>query len=193
MMMTISCRDGRLRIGDEILKVNGMELGQAQVQPSINHALTFSNNGFIEIHVRSDDQRAIGRRLRSSCTALDDTVTLHNVDEQQGGSPKIFLSNSMGSTELDLYVPVYAANCKMIELQMSDDEKWQKLSKVRGSTAASEAVAGESQDIPKPMSMISLTQHPLDDVPRDRTKGIFINPPEGEWEEFILCLKLTNN
>lgn len=172
-----------MRIGDEILKVNGLGMGMelGQVQSAINHALTFNSGGFIEIQVRSDDQQVSRRKLRSSCTALDDTIMVQNVDEQQqggGGSQKIFMSNSLGSTlpsDLDLYVPVYAANCKMIANQMSDDEKWQKLSKVRGST-----VVSESQDIPKPMSMISLSHPPLDDVAmKDRTKGIFINPPEG--------------
>lgn len=178
-LIVIFCRDGRLRIGDEIIKVNGVELlGQLREQSgaSINHALTFDVNGFIEIQVRVDHQTR--RRFRSSCSALDGTTTAQVLrDSSSSSSSKGF---ALGSAPSDLdYVPVYAGNCKMLANQMSDDEKWQNLSKKR------QGLDSPVSDyaIPKPMSLMTLSQPspPLDDVAlKERVSNYNNIPGEGE-------------
>lgn len=168
--------DGRLRIGDEIIKVNGIELVTPEHlthQPvitakSVNHALSFNGKGFIEIHIRVDDQLVARRRFRSSCSALDETTKAQLVDSHC--PVKGFV---LGSTPSDMdYVPVYAGNCKMLANQMSDDEKWQNLSKTR-----------QGLHVPLPdqlppvklMSLMALAP-PLDDVALKERHAI-----EGEW------------
>lgn len=177
-----------MRIGDEIIKVNGVELGHLQqtTTTTVNHALAFDSSGYIEIHIRVDDNLAVRRRFRSSCSALDETTKVQIVDKQQVGS-KVF---TLGSAPSDLdYVPVYAGNCKMIANQMSDDEKWQNLSKARSSMSVPVQDSSSSSSpppplIPKPMSLMTLSQSspPLDDVAlqKERLSMSSSHPAEGK-------------
>lgn len=166
-----------MRIGDEIIKVNGIELGHLQ-QSVVNHALAFDSNGYIEIYIHVDDQLAVRRRFRSSCSALDQTT-------------KVQLSKGfhIGSAPSDLdYIPVYAGNCKMIANQMSDDEKWQNLSKARssGNVPVKDSSSSPPPLLPKPMSLMTLTTQstPLDDVAlKERLSMSGSTPVDGEWSD----------
>lgn len=157
-----------MRIGDAIVKVNGVELVGRHIQQSlVDAALGFNEYGVIEIQTRVDDQQSVRRKLRSSCSALDETTKTQLADNEP---VKGFYALGSAPSDLD-YVPVYAGNCKMIANQMSDDEKWQNLSRARlGLSADQPAAPGEKQlsAIAKPMSLLALppplSPPPLDDI-----------------------------
>lgn len=150
---------------------------------TIHHALSFNRNGLIEVHVRVDDQLAARRKFRSSCSALDETTK---------AQPKGFVLGS--APDLD-YVPVYAGNCKMLANQMSDDEKWQNLSKTRqGIHVPLPDSPPALVTIPKPMSLMTLSQPtPLDDVAlKERLSMNCNNPLEGKNRGIIKEEKLNS-
>ncbi|XP_059608234.1 uncharacterized protein LOC132256068 [Phlebotomus argentipes] len=151
----VAHRDGRLRVGDEIVNVNGHHLRGLQSPSTVQRILTFVDNcvdlviahdelttlasTFSSTKIRiGDDQSRMGAK-RLSCSDLDQLV-LHTTDNSpqrkallspmrtlaRSRVPKPFpLTPLYNATE---YIPVYA-NRITITNTISDDEKWQMLKK----------------------------------------------------------------
>lgn len=152
--------DGRLRIGDEIVNVNGQHLRGIQSHAAVQQLLqTFADNAvdlviahdelttFLPLSASSTSLASVGgscsarQRLSfSSCSSstTDEPVSagvtfaptkleLDSVSRRSSLNRALALTPLFNSSE---YIPVYA-NRVMITNTISDDEKWQMLSRKR--------------------------------------------------------------
>lgn len=129
-----------MRLGDEIIKINGRRPAAA------DHVIDFTN-GSLDLLVRSQFSPKI--KLRSSCSALDETTRVLSVDEP---SPKVFPCSPI-PPDLD-YVPVYALNCNML----ADDDKWKRMSEMRTGVAIDPKVV----DVARPKERELQSKSPLE-------------------------------
>ena len=118
-----SSRDGRLRVGDEIVNVNGHHLRGLQSPNTVQRILSTFVNNFVDLVIAHDELTTFNSDLTRKIK-IDSKV---NTNEE---SKKMVPLNPPAAE----YVPVYAnrvAERTSAFSPLNDDEKWQLLSRQR--------------------------------------------------------------
>ncbi|XP_039431260.1 uncharacterized protein LOC120414219 [Culex pipiens pallens] len=151
----IAYRDGRLRIGDEIVNVNGHHLRGLQSPSTVQRILSTFVNNIVDLVIAHDELTTFSadlhRKIKIDGSKLGGGQGLDGLDGAGSGTPQHPRHQQQQTTLVNCstpsarkgpfspmtpmyspvdYVPVYA-NRISISNTICDDEKWQMLSKQR--------------------------------------------------------------
>lgn len=143
-------RDGRLRIGDEIVNVNGHHLRGLQSPSTVERFLNTFDNNCVDLVIAHDELTTftvkpndLNFKTKVNSSNSSSTNSCMEEIEKNANKPKI-VGKPFPSTPLynpSEYVPVYA-NRITISNTICDDEKWQLLGKQRCDNLTSVAKTG---------------------------------------------------